>query len=1187
LKTVSNSNQDYFAAEWGLAAVLSAALYFCPALPAQTVPSPAPPVAPAPAVRTIAPAPTAPAAPPLNADANQVRHDQAKQDAFRKLHQARQAVAVRDIAAAQRLVDEVQALRLSFAQNEDRPELVLGLIQRHNRTMEMFKTQGESETFRREYALLHLIQADTMVRRGELQLALQLTQEAARQQTQYTQPEKESGLDPASMFRRIEDARRVQTLNAPVPVRNQPAPLSQAAQEHLNQAIRTLGQAREALNTGQIEQAERLAQTAAGHQLPENVFPAGNSPSRLLAEIAAIRRGIPANPANPPQNPPAGQPAGQPTIQPSDILQTSANTVPALAPPIPMPMPVPNRNVPLVDQHIRNQQAVVSQISSEIMQQIADAQKMSREQRKPQAGLEILEKARHRVEQSPLDNETKNSFLTQIDRAVGETISFMERYEAQSHQDRVNAAVWEERRKAADAFRDKEQQLTVLFSECKKLMEDERFEEALRLAKKAQSIAPDEPAAAMLVTTTQLVYNLHQSIANRDAKADGFLAAMHAVDTAAVMPDFRNGSLIYGTDWSTLSKRRRASNEALLNQRPESERQILRKLTMPITVDEDQQITLEQALRKLCAQAGIPVFIDEAALREENILSGTPIKVPQANGIKLQSMLNVILEQHGLAYVVKDEILKITSRKKAKGEMFVKRHYVGDLVTKIPRAITVNENPNLLEGAYEKSRRNHLPPAGRANVPQPHLPADLNLTRNEVPPYNPNIAAQTTGTGTTGTSSGTGTNIGNTTNENGTGGLDFSSVQNIIESLIEPESWTNDDTGSGAKIVDYEQNMSLVIRQTEEAHAQIEDLLTQLRKMNDLQVAVEVRYITVHDNFFESIGMDFDLVVRNDNVLGSIRKAVTVFPSGESGSSSDTSSSSSSNTGGYKGNNVVVGLSAANMFSMNASIPFTQDSIGYSTPQFGPYDPSVGLQTGFALLSDIETYFFLKAAQSDQRTSVMQAPKVIIYNGQMGTISDTTSSPFVTGVNPVVGDFAIGYQPIITVLNEGQVLNVQAVVSHDRQHVRLTLNPTFTTIRKVQTFKYFGNDDSTEETATNEAGDDLSNTSVPGLHSRDRSTRRTTSSSGIVVQQPIMGSFTVSSTVNCPDGGTALLGGIKRLSEGRVEAGTPILNKLPYIQRLFSNVGIGRDTQSIMMMVTPRIIIQEEEEEFILGRSIP
>ena len=67
--------------------------------------------------------------------------------------------------------------------------------------------------------------------------------------------------------------------------------------------------------------------------------------------------------------------------------------------------------------------------------------------------------------------------------------------------------------------------------------------------------------------------------------------------------------------------------------------------------------------------------------------------------------------------------------------------------------------------------------------------------------------------------------------------------------------------------------------------------------------------------------------------------------------------------------------------------------------------------------------------------------------------------------------------------------------------------------------------------------------------------------------------------MSVPDGGTVLLGGIKRLKESRSEFGVPLLSKVPYIDRLFRNVGIGRETDSLMMMVTPHIIIQEEEEE--------
>jgi len=50
-------------------------------------------------------------------------------------------------------------------------------------------------------------------------------------------------------------------------------------------------------------------------------------------------------------------------------------------------------------------------------------------------------------------------------------------------------------------------------------------------------------------------------------------------------------------------------------------------------------------------------------------------------------------------------------------------------------------------------------------------------------------------------------------------------------------------------------------------------------------------------------------------------------------------------------------------------------------------------------------------------------------------------------------------------------------------------------------------------------------------------------------------------------------------------AGVPILNKIPYVSRLFKNSGVGRETESVMLMVTPRIIIHEEEEELILGSS--
>ncbi|HEY1785507.1 MAG TPA: hypothetical protein VGG30_08160, partial [Pirellulales bacterium] len=143
---------------------------------------------------------------------------------------------------------------------------------------------------------------------------------------------------------------------------------------------------------------------------------------------------------------------------------------------------------------------------------------------------------------------------------------------------------------------------------------------------------------------------------------------------------------------------------------------------------------------------------------------------------------------------------------------------------------------------------------------------------------------------------------------------------------------------------------------------------------------------------------------------------------------------------------------------------------------------------------------------------------------------------------------------------------------NDRRFVRLTVVPFFSQIGNVQEFTFSGNSSTTKQTSS-------SNSSAGGDTTAANGETDTNTNNGITVQLPSFSFVTVTTTVSVPDGGTVLLGGIKRLSEGRNEFGVPILSKIPYINRLFKNVGIGRETQSLMMMVTPRIIIQEEEED--------
>ena len=157
---------------------------------------------------------------------------------------------------------------------------------------------------------------------------------------------------------------------------------------------------------------------------------------------------------------------------------------------------------------------------------------------------------------------------------------------------------------------------------------------------------------------------------------------------------------------------------------------------------------------------------------------------------------------------------------------------------------------------------------------------------------------------------------------------------------------------------------------------------------------------------------------------------------------------------------------------------------------------------------------------------------------------------------PIVGPGSVAFQPVIQQVPDGVQLMVTPVVSHDRRYVRLSINPTFITFRRFESFNIPGG-------------------AVGGGGLGGGATTTTQTS----LRLPITTLFTIATVVTVPDGGTVLLGGVKLMSEERNEDGVPILAKTPYINRLFRNIGISRDTSSLMIMVTPRIILLEEEEE--------
>ena len=80
---------------------------------------------------------------------------------------------------------------------------------------------------------------------------------------------------------------------------------------------------------------------------------------------------------------------------------------------------------------------------------------------------------------------------------------------------------------------------------------------------------------------------------------------------------------------------------------------------------------------------------------------------------------------------------------------------------------------------------------------------------------------------------------------------DFDSLVDLIIKTVQPETWQN--KGGQGTIACSETNLSLVISQTHEVHEEIVDLLEQIRRMQDLWVVLDARFITLGADSREKI----------------------------------------------------------------------------------------------------------------------------------------------------------------------------------------------------------------------------------------------------------------------------------------------------------------------------------------------
>jgi general secretion pathway protein D len=834
----------------------------------------------------------------------------------------------------------------------------------------------------------------------------------------------------------------------------------------------------------------------------------------------------------------------------------------------------------LADQANAQQQLLVRQMAAELAQRESNARAMRATN--PKGALAALEDARKRVEAAGLDTASRDQMLRSVDRAIAETKQVIEQNRPQielaDKNNRVRQDVERQQRLKVEV----QEKVALKIDEYKRLVDEQRFAEAELRAKEAGELAPNDPVVVQVLWQAKFLRRFKEAKDIESRKEQGFVDALGRVDESSIPFDDGNPYVFRDLkEWKALSSRRQKFSGDRQRNRSEADMDIEKKLRTPVSL-QFTNAPLSEVMVHLAKLAEVNLYLDPKGLSEEGVATDTPVTINLPKEIMLKSALNLILDPLRLSYVIKNEVLNVTSEQMRDVQVVTQTYNVADLVIPIPNFVPT---PSMgLGGAYSEAMNRVGFGGAMPFASSTATPLSVVSNSRHAPMVNsPEALANQMGTGghpSALSPSSPGQKNGPT--GAGPGGLgggaqpDFDSLIELITSTIKPTTW--DTVGAPGSIMPFETNLSIVVSQTQEVHEEIVQLLEQLRRLQDLQVTIEVRFITLNDNFFERIGVDFDFDVKS-NIGGSNVNFVSRTPPASGAAASSTNFANASGIPAVTTNTtraITAGMSQPGVFSADLDVPVTQGSYSLAVPQFGGFDATAGAQMGFAILSDVEAYFFISAAQGDKRSNVLQAPKVTLFNGQQAFVSDTSQSPFVISVIPVVGDFAAAQQPVIVVLSEGTFMTVQAIVSPDRRFVRLTVVPFFSTIGEVNTFQFTGSTTTTTDSTRSGLRAGAKN---PAKLWNNKGDSSTTTNSGTTVQLPTFSYVTVTTTVSVPDGGTVLLGGIKRLSEGRNEFGTPLLNKLPYINRLFKNVGIGRETQSLMMMVTPRIIIQEEEEE--------
>ena len=351
-------------------------------------------------------------------------------------------------------------------------------------------------------------------------------------------------------------------------------------------------------------------------------------------------------------------------------------------------------------------------------------------------------------------------------------------------------------------------------------------------------------------------------------------------------------------------------------------------------------------------------------------------------------------------------------------------------------------------------------------------------------------------------------------------------LDGLIRDNIAPESWEA-DPANALRI----SNGTMVVNQTPAVHEQIQALLDDLREATGIMVDIQARFLKCEDNFLEDIGVDF-------RGLGAPGKGTNAFFNdfGDSTAQQTLGEELGSDTslGAFydEGEDGDVRARTENLFD---------GFLGDEDVLTG----SGGLQFQWTYLNDLQLEMILTAVSKSERVELVTAPNILVSNTARSNLTVMNQVAYVQDFDVEIAQAASIADPVISVVQDGVILDVRPVVSADRRFITVELRPTVAELqRPIRTF-----------------------TTSLGV-----------SGNSVTIQLPELEISRVRTSIPMPDGGTVLLGGTKIHENEDLRSGVPILNKIPLISFFFERQGTFVSNRKLLILLKAKIVIPQELE---------